>query len=111
MVRVFIFLSLMFLTLRSLGQISEKIKINQVGYLTSFKKIAVYTGEEKKDVFIITNAKSGDTLLKGKLSAPQKSAYSSLNVQVADFSSFRKSGSFILSIPGVGSSLPFNINE
>lgn len=109
--RYIILLAVMLFTLRSISQVSEKIKINQVGYLPCFNKIAVYTGEDKKDEFIITNAKTGETIFKGKLSEPRRSAYSSLNAQIADFSSLNKAGKYILTISGVGSSFPFEISD
>ena len=88
---------------------STQIKINQVGYYPIAPKVAVITGKTASDRFYLLGAAKKDTVFSAALGTENKSAYSSVTTRIADFGSFRKTGSFILYVPGIGSSYPFSI--
>ncbi len=90
-------------------QLSEKIRLNQVGFYPAAPKKAVIQSSLQKDVFYITTASRTDTVFKGKLSPEQKVVHSGKPVRVADFSSFNKEGKYVLVVPGVGHSYAFDI--
>lgn len=94
----------------------EMIKINQSGYYTGGPKIAAAVSDYANDenagsnsVFYVLKFNSSDTVFKNKLGAVRQSANSSLKTKLADFSSFRQPGKYILFIPGVGTTSPFEI--
>ncbi|MDJ1496985.1 glycoside hydrolase family 9 protein [Cytophagaceae bacterium DM2B3-1] len=89
---------------------SDKIRLNQIGfYPNGPKTAAIITAEESS--FYILNTTHTDTLFSGKLQKPVTNAISGKIVRLADFSSFHKQGTFILSIPAVGYSYPFTIKN
>jgi endoglucanase len=92
------------------GQVkfSSDIRLNQIGFYPLGKKIAVVAGETNTDFFIETAADK-KKVFSGKLSDPRQSAYSSYKTQVADFSTYSKSGTYVLEVAGVGYSYPFEI--
>lgn len=89
--------------------ITDKIQINQLGYYPFASKIATVT-TSSPDQFYILNERR-DTAFKGSLSEPKQSANSSLLVRIADFSSFQKTGKYVLHIAGLGDSYSFLINK
>ena len=80
------------------------VHVDQVGYLTNYKKIAVVTEipAEISD-FRITDVNTGKTVFTGKLSAPKFDAMSQENVREADFTNFKTPGKYQLWVRGVGS--------
>ncbi len=87
------------------------IRINQVGYYSEGEKIAVLTGaHEAKEFFIISELKK-DTVFKGKTGEEKLSTYSSTKTRIIDFSSFKKTGRYFISVQGVGSSYSFKIGS
>ena len=89
---------------------AEKIKLNQIGYYPSASKIAVAETETPGDFYIRQPGKASN-LFTGKLSAPRKSEFSEKKMCIADFSSFTKEGSYILVVPDLGQSYPFEIKK
>lgn len=89
--------------------ITERIKVNQLGYYTNAPKMAVVTGSTNALTFYVTSTNIRDTLFTGKLSEEKQSANSSAKTKIADFSALHKKGSFFLLIPGVGHSYVFDI--
>ena len=90
--------------------ISNRIKINQLGYYPLAPKIAIVTGSTNSETFYITSTNIRDTFFSGKLSAEMTSNNSSTKTRIADFSSFQKPGSFIVFVPGVGHSYVFKVD-
>ncbi len=88
-------------------QPSPAIKLDQVGYLSSAKKIAVVTSSAQ--TFEVKQVSDGKTVFKGTLSAATKDADTGDTVQSADFSKLRASGSYYLDVLGVGRSWQFSI--
>lgn len=89
-------------------QLSEDIRINQIGFYPEAPKIAVV--EAAKDTaFYITSPSLRDTLYTGELSRAYTSGISSKTTRIADFSDFKLTGTFVLYIPAIGYSHPFDI--
>lgn len=91
----------------------RRIMINQLGYYTNAPKVAVVTGEIKEhDDFFITATDAMKTIVfKGKLSAQKQSQNSSTVTRIADFSAFKKAGTYIVAVPNVGYSYAFTIHN
>ncbi|MEO6638932.1 MAG: glycoside hydrolase family 9 protein, partial [Ginsengibacter sp.] len=103
----------------SLGQSSQDIiKIDQDGYYANAPKIAVLTSDYKTDEyagsnigFYLLTANVGDTVYKDALSDIHSSSNSSIKTRIADFSAFNQKGTYVIYIPGIGTSYPFNIGS
>jgi len=91
--------------------VSDQIKLNQLGFYPYAPKTAVVTGDVSSNDFYITSTNLRDTVFTGKLSEEKQSAYSSTKTRIAVFSSFTGKGSFVVFIPGVGTSYIFEIND
>ena len=90
---------------------TDQIKLNQVGFYPNAPKVAVVTGDVSSTDFYITSTNLRDTVFRGKLSEEKQSAYSSTKTRIAVFSSFTGKGSFVVCVPGVGTSYVFEIND
>ncbi|MVN21871.1 glycoside hydrolase family 9 protein [Mucilaginibacter arboris] len=116
-----LFLTSVFLSFGAvvLGQSSQNIiKIDQNGYYPNAPKIAVITSDYKTDEyagpnfgFYVLKANVGDTVYKSKLSDVRSSANSSIKTRIADFSAFHQKGTFVIYVPGIGSSYPFKVDD
>ncbi|MGL5317203.1 MAG: glycoside hydrolase family 9 protein [Bacteroidales bacterium] len=90
---------------------SDLIRINQVGYLPDNEKIATIVDGTPQTEFLIRNVSSGEIEFKGTLSGVRNSDLSSQKVVVADFSSLKAKGAYVMEVPGVGISYPFSIQS
>jgi endoglucanase len=90
---------------------TDQIKLNQVGFYPNAPKVAVVTGDVSSTDFYITSTNLRDTVFRGKLSEEKQSAYSSTKTRIAVFSSFTGKGSFVVCVPGIGTSYVFEIND
>ena len=109
---------LFFINSNSAQSSQDIIKINQSGYYTAAPKIAVLTSDFSTDEyagsafgFYILTADVGDTVFKNKLGPVRTSPNSSIKTRIADFSSFKTPGSYVLYVPGIGSSYIFEIGD
>jgi len=73
-------------------------------------KIAIVRNASNVPFYVTTPSKS-DTLVKGTLTKAQTWSYSNESVSIADFSSLITPGGYQLIIPGVGQTIPFQINQ
>ena len=94
----------------------EIIKINQSGYYPSAPKIAIVVSDYSNDEyagsnfgFYILKLNGTDTVYKNSLGPVQTSNNSSLKTRLADFSGFKQTGKYLLFVPGIGTSYPFEI--
>ncbi len=92
------------------------IKVDQVGYLLEGPKVALVTlpsGPASPAYASFQVMRSSDNLVvfHGSLAPPEADANSGDRVQAADFSSFRKAGTYYVAIPGVGRSWNFAIGK
>jgi endoglucanase len=91
-------------------QHSDAIRMNQVGFYPSAPKVAVVAANAA-EAFEVKDAKSGKTVLKGKLGVVRTSQHSGKHTRLADFSGLRKPGSYVIEIAGLEKSSPFNIGN
>jgi endoglucanase len=116
--RLLLSLCILFIQFSFAQSSQEIIKINQSGYYTDAPKIAIVTGDYTRDEyagenfgFYILRLNTTDTVYKNTFSAIRQSSNSSLKTRVADFSTFKKSGGYVLMVPGTGMSYPFEIKD
>jgi endoglucanase len=86
-----------------------EIKVDQVGYLPNATKIALVASKTRASEFNLYQAKDGKLAKHGTLSAPNEDYDSGDAVQVADFTTVIKPGTYYLDVPGVGRSWDFDI--
>src|ERR1044072_7077984 len=87
------------------------IRVNQLGYYPGAAKIAIVivpagTAAQR---FYILKPNRQDTVYRGSTSATLASNYSSVHTQVIDFSGLQQEGSFVIAIPGLPLSYPFQV--
>jgi endoglucanase len=90
---------------------SDRIQLNQVGFYPSAPKIAVVTGKTEATKFSVSSIDGKKVFFTSDLSEEKQSKNSSTVTRIADFSSFNKKGSYVLNIPGIGSSYSFRIDD
>ena len=102
---------LLFLVTHSWAQtVSDKIRLNQIGFYPNSPKVAVVVGSAAGE-FTITKPNDNLILFKGSLGELKQSSYNSKQTRIADFSSFQSAGTFVLRVAGVGASYPFTIKS
>jgi hypothetical protein len=104
---------------------SPAIHVNQEGYVPSLPKkamIGYYLGDMgEMDIpassgFALIDARSGESVYTGSLTPRRDVGYRTIptpyqKVLVADFSEFTRPGEYRVRVPGLGTSLPFLIND
>jgi endoglucanase len=86
---------------------SRPVRLNQIGFYPDAVKKAIVLSDKKGDFFIQTIQKQ--TVFSGKLKPSLKPNFAGHIAQSADFSLFGKPGRFVLYVPTVGYSYPFEI--
>lgn len=86
---------------------SRRIRLNQIGFYPGAVKKAIVLSNKSGDFFIQTIQKQ--TVFTGKLKPSLKPNFAGKIVQSADFSAFMKPGNYVLYVPDVGYSYPFDI--
>ncbi len=89
----------------------DRIQLNQVGFHPSSAKIAVITGRTTADKFSITSLDGKTIYYTGSLSEEKSSRNSSTVTKIADFSSLKQKGNYVVAVAGVGMSYPFKIDK
>lgn len=95
----------------SAQQLTTAIRLNQIGFYPNGPKIAVVCDNAPDAVFYLKKADSGKIAYEGKLSAPRIHQFSQKNTRIADFSGFKKSGTYVVEIPSLGISHPIEIQK
>ena len=95
----------------SAQQFTDRVRLNQVGFYTASPKIAIVTGEITTTNFYITSTNLRDTFLTGVLGKAKQSMYSKTITRIAEFSSFKKAGSYVVVVPALGHSYVFKITD
>ncbi|MDP2301385.1 MAG: glycoside hydrolase family 9 protein [Ignavibacteria bacterium] len=93
-----------------LSQNSDKIKVNQLGYITNGPKEAVIVSPQSL-TFYITSEVTAETLYTGALGSERIWSYSNETVRIADFSSFKSEGKYFLVSPPSYKSHSFEIKK
>lgn len=84
------------------------VGLNQLGYKPEVIKQALVLNAGA-DVFYILSTSSNDTVYKGKLDNVRKSPVSALSGRLADFSSIKQPGKYLLCIQGANEQWPVTI--
>ena len=92
-------------------KLNDQIRLNQLGFYPGGPKVAMVAGGVESGVFYVTTTDFSDTVFTAQLGPELKSKYSSKTTREADFSSLNAVGSYILAVPGLGYSYPFDINK
>jgi endoglucanase len=100
---------LLFPLFRALGAETPAVavKVDQVGYPIQGPKVALVALPGK--TFALKRSSDGKTVFKGTLEAAQPDPDTGDQVQAADFSVFRKPGTYYIDVPGVGRSWNFTV--
>jgi endoglucanase len=85
------------------------IKVDQVGYPLNGPKVALVSSPAT--AFEIRRSSDGQVVFHGKLAPPQTDPNTGDQVQAADFSGLRQTGSFYMMVPGVGRSWDFTVDN
>ncbi|GHB67880.1 glycoside hydrolase family 9 protein [Persicitalea jodogahamensis] len=102
---------LSFLTKTTLAQLStDSVRLNQLGYYPDAPKTAAIYGAGKGG-FILKTAEGNQTVYHGQLSENRTSPFSAKTTRIADFSAFTKPGRYVLEVPEIGASYPFEIKN
>jgi endoglucanase len=88
--------------------LSEAIRLNQIGFYPNAAKRAVFVGDASGK-FEVTTPDLKKVVFSGTLSEPRTNSISSKITRTADFSAFTQPGTYVVLIPGVGHSYPFEI--
>jgi endoglucanase len=89
----------------------ENIRLNQIGFYPQGPKIAVVVGDVAGDKFYLKTADGKKTVFTGSLSAVKSNEFSQKPTRVADFSAFQQAGSYVVEVPQLGQSYPFDIKN
>ncbi|MDB4883366.1 MAG: glycoside hydrolase family 9, partial [Gemmatimonadetes bacterium] len=87
---------------------SDAIRLNQLGFFPLAPKAAVVAGGSAS-TFTVERASGGAVVLRGALSAPKSWPLSGEEVRRADLSAVTRPGRYVVVVPGVGRSIPFDI--
>ncbi len=90
------------------SDVSEGIRINQVGYFPSLEK-RFSVADKQAESFQLINDK-GKIVFRGTLSDEGLWEPSGENLKSGDFSKFKQKGSYFIHVPGTGNSYPFQIS-
>ena len=87
---------------------SDRIRLNQLGFLPRAPKMAVVLGGSASR-FSVVESPSQKLVLRGTLTAPRTWPFSNEVTQRAEFSRLTRPGRYVVVVPGVGRSSPFDI--
>jgi endoglucanase len=110
---------LLYLLMKSLVPIQAQsttsaIRLNQLGFYPNAAKIAVVVASvdtlQRLTTFQVLVAKSKKVVFTGQLSPVRTNTISGKQTRLANFSTYTKTGQYILFVPGMGYSYPFSID-
>lgn len=90
--------------------LTSQIRINQLGYFPSAKKVAIVRGTSGS-TFSVVDATTQAVVFNGNLNASKYWSYSDENVRIADFSSYTTPGNYYVVVSDLGKSYDFAINS
>ncbi|MGA0555556.1 glycoside hydrolase family 9 protein [Larkinella sp. VNQ87] len=90
--------------------LTSSIRLNQIGYYPNAPKVAIVVGDASGD-FQITTPDLKKVVFRGTLSPARTNAISGKTARTADFSALKTAGTFVIQIPGLGQSYPFEIKK
>jgi endoglucanase len=89
-------------------QLTESIKLNQLGFYPGAPKVAAVTGAAAGKFYVTTPDRS-TTVFTGNLGEQRHAELSEQEVRTADFSGLTAAGTYVLWIPAIGYSHSFQI--
>ena len=89
-------------------KLAENIRLNQIGFYPEAPKMAILVGEGSGDFYLL-DADTKKKVFTGTLSASRTNVISKKITHLADFSDFKMTGKYIVSVPNVGDSYTFEI--
>ncbi|MEO7214271.1 glycoside hydrolase family 9 protein [Mucilaginibacter sp.] len=84
------------------------IRLNQVGFYPGASKVAIIAVQQSGKFYI--RSLNNKTVFTGDLKMSTQAAFSGKFTSIADFSSFKKPGKYVVNLPGLGDSYPFEIS-
>lgn len=96
-------------TLAQVQKVNDNIHVDQVGYILNDKKIAVINGTAKS--FSVVDSKTGKIVLTKAIADKVSDSSSGDTVCYADFSEIKTKGQYYISIPKLGKSYDFKIDD
>jgi len=90
---------------------SEKVKVNQVGYLTGAKKIVMVEEPDSFTNFRVLDVSSNSVVYEGDLGPVIDDANSGHKIRQGDFSGLKAPGLYFVEVPGLGISYSFRISD
>ncbi len=87
---------------------ANPIRLNQAGFYPEAPKIAVIAAETEGEFSLFTPDLK-EKVFTGKITGPQTSSISGKKTWIADFSEFQKTGGYVLLVPGLEPSYPFEV--
>lgn len=101
-------LGTLFVSFSQTPPLSQAIRLNQIGFYPNAAKIAIVVGEAAGEFQVMTPDLK-NVVFKGTLSAARQNTISGKTARTADFSALKKTGTFVVTVPGLGHSYPFEI--
>lgn len=92
-------------------QVSEQIRLNQLGFYPAEEKQAILACENVTGNFYIRDVGTGEIVYTGEISESRKSPFSDKITFLLSFSEISDPGEYVIEVPSVGKSNPFNINQ
>ena len=86
-----------------------KIRLDQVGFYPDAAKLAIVLSADDSLFYVQTSAKK--TVFSGRLKKSGKPDFAGNYTLIADFTAVHKTGKFLLFIPGLGYSYPFEVKK
>ena len=103
------FILLIFCSALFAEDLTDKIRLNQLGFYPNAPKLAIVVDTPVKEFYLLT-ADLTDTVYSGTMSDAQTWSLSNENVSKANFSDMKQVGLYVLLVPGLGYSYPFEIH-
>lgn len=88
--------------------VSADIKLNQIGFYPNAPKTAIITGPQGSGFAVLSSDKK-KTMFTGDLKESVIPALNGKKTRIADFSTFKKPGKYVLFVKDAGFSFPFEI--
>jgi endoglucanase len=110
MKRIFSLALIVLSILNSQAQLSTSIRLNQIGFYSNGPKKAAIVGSSATS-FTIKSTDRLTTHFTGTLGTASTWAQSNESVKIADFTTFTKTGTYVLDVAGVGYSYTFTIAD
>ncbi len=92
-------------------ELTEAIRLNQVGYFPEASKVAILLSEEPVDGVFIWDVSEKAIVFEADAKEIEMRTLSGKRVWKLDFSALSESGSYEIGAPGLGKSYPFQIGE